>query len=89
VSGACVRNWAVEEILRSEEDLARSQEIARVGSYSFVPEGSNADFPPKGKLELTPQFRELYGLDAGQTSFEQVVSRIHPDDSKRIVNNIK
>jgi len=89
VSGACIRHWAAEEILRREQDLTRSQKIARVGSYSFVPEGSNEDFPPQGKLELSPQFRELYGIDSEQASFEQVVSRIHPDDSKRVVNNIR
>jgi PAS domain S-box-containing protein len=88
LTGACARIRATEELMRSEQDMLRSQETARVGSYSFVPEDTNADFPPKGKLELSPQFRELYGLDAGPASFEQVVSRIHPDDSKRVVNSI-
>jgi PAS domain S-box-containing protein len=89
LTGACTRVRATEEVIRSEQDLARSQEVARVGSYSFVPEGSNTDYPPKGKLELSSQFCELYGLDEGQTSLEQVVSRIHPDDSVRVLNNIR
>jgi len=89
VSGACVRHWATEEILQSERDLNRSQVIARVGSYSIVPDTSHVGFPPKGVLELSPQFRELFGLDAGPTSFEQVMSRIHPDDSERVQDAIQ
>jgi len=75
--------------MSSERDLARSQEIARVGSYSVIPDGSHLGFPPKGVFEVSPQCRKLFGIDAGQTSFEQMMSRIHPDDSQRVLDAIK
>lgn len=89
LSGAGARIRASDDLMRRERDLVRSQAIARVGSYSFFPEGAPAGYPPKGKLELSSQFRELYGLDAEEPSFEQVLSRIHPDDSDRVFQNIR
>lgn len=86
---ACALAKATDELVQSERDLARSQEVAGVGSYSFIPEGEYFGFPPKGTLKLSPQFRELFGINTGQPTFDKVTSRIHPNDSERVLDAIK
>jgi transcriptional regulator with GAF, ATPase, and Fis domain len=49
-------------------------------------ETPQASFSLNGRIKLSAQFRELYGIGAGQTSLEQVMSRIYPDDYERVVH---
>jgi len=89
ITAACYRHRSTAEILRSEQDLARSQQVGRLGNFAFTLDDASRGFPPQGKLEVSPQFCELFDIDTRVPSFEQVAAKIHPDDRNRFLNGVK
>jgi PAS domain S-box-containing protein len=89
ITGACARCWAVEEMSRREQDLARSQDIAQVGNFSVVYDKPQLNFSREGRLEMSSQCRKIFGIEAGEETVALTVDRIHPDDRDRVVRRIE
>ncbi|GEM_PF-458316 len=84
VIGACAVVRATRELVTSEQDLARSQKVARVGSYMVSFDTVPVEDPRSGTLKVSAEFRHLFGLDEGPVTIEQAMSRIHADDVERM-----
>ena len=63
-----------EILLLREKQLLEAQEQAEVGSFELDVE--------TGKMEVTPQFKKIYG--AGNFDLYDLVNNVHPDDRDRI-----
>lgn len=63
----------VDELRRKEADLRRSQELARIGSWTFMADG---------RLEWSEELYRIYGLTPGAftPSLPSFLEIIHPDD---------
>lgn len=73
---------AEDALRRSESNLARAQAMAHLGSYSF-------DIRT-GEIYWSEELKAIWNYEPGPTfSFERVVSRIHPEDRKRILEALK
>ena len=68
---------------RSEQDLAEAQRLAHIGSWSWNV-GTN-------EVNWSAELHRIYGLDpgAGPASFEQYLSRVHPDDRDRVAAAVR
>lgn len=85
---ACVLAAATEQLLVSERNLALSQEVAHVGSYSITYDSSQSEVPSQGDLDVSDEFRELFALDQGPVSIEQALARVHRDDVERMQRSL-
>lgn len=91
ITNAAVRQWSRVRIARREEDLARSQQVAKVGSYRMRATKNIDDESPDLlnviDMSLTDQALEIFGIsreiDPGVRA-DAVLSRIHPDDEPRV-----
>jgi len=73
---------AEDALRRSEANLARAQTMAHLGSYSFDAH--------TGEIYWSEELKTIWDYDPGPTySFETVISRIHPEDRKRILETLK
>ncbi|MDT7597290.1 MAG: hypothetical protein QOJ06_2836 [Pseudonocardiales bacterium] len=64
---------AVERALRAEQHrLAQGQRMARIGTWEWDP---GCD-----RLVLSDVLQDLYGVAAGQTTYQTFLSLVHPDD---------
>ncbi|AAM05416.1 TPA: PAS domain-containing protein [Methanosarcina acetivorans] len=73
---------AEDALRRSEANLARSQAMAHLGSYSFDAH--------TGEIYWSEELKTIWDYDPGPNySFETVISRIHPEDRKRILEALK
>jgi len=69
---------AEDALRRSESNLARAQAMAHLGSYSFDIQ--------TGEIYWSEELKVIWNYEPELTfSFENVVSRIHPEDRKRIL----
>lgn len=68
---------------RSEQDLAEAQRLAHIGSWSWAV-GDN-------QVIWSAELHRIYGLDpgGGPASFEQYLSRVHPDDRERVATAVR
>lgn len=73
------RKLAEAALRRSEAYLAEAQELTRTGSWAWDPRNDEM-------LYCSEEIFRIYELDrqAGMPSFETLLQRIHPDDSKRV-----
>ena len=71
------------ELRRSERDLAEAQRLAHIGSWSW----DVAD----NEVIWSAELHRIYGLDEdrGPASFEQYLSRVHPDDRDRVASAVQ
>ena len=65
----------VQAVADREKQLLEAQSIAKLGSYDWNLE--------TGKSEYTPELRNIFETDGSQ-DYEQVLSRVHPDDRERV-----
>lgn len=67
------------ELHRSREDLARAQQVARIGSFS-------RDMAT-GRVEWSDEFLRIWGLTgtARKTTAESLVLLIHPEDRQKFI----
>src|SRR6478609_2487969 len=77
------RDRAHRALQEREAELARIQRIARVG-------GLEIDFRDGVKNRRSPEYLLVHGLrpDAANETYEDWVSRIHPDDRQRTVTHL-
>ena len=83
------RAKASQTNLQRERDLARSEALANVGSYSFFPSGDLDDWPPFGKTYFSEEMQILFDCKHEEASFDIFISRIHKDDSQRVQDSIR
>ncbi len=69
----------VAELRRSQAHLAKAQQLARVGSFTYDPERREV----VGSVELWA----IYGIDAGGKGvpIQELVDRIHPEDRQAAI----
>jgi len=73
---------AEDALRRSESNLARAQAMAHLGSYSFDTR--------TGEIYWSEELKAIWKYEPGPMfSFETVVSRIHPEDRKRILEALR
>jgi len=72
------RESAETALRRSERDLAEAQRLAHIGSWSWD--------VTDNEVVWSAELHRIYGLDegGGPASFEQYLSRVHPDDRDRV-----
>ena len=77
------RESAESALRRSERDLAEAQRLAHIGSWSW----DVAD----NEVIWSAELHRIYGLDegGGPASFEQYLSRVHPDDRDRVATAVQ
>ena len=64
---------ATERTLRAEQHrLAQGQRMARIGTWEWD--------PGRDRLVLSDVLQDLYGVAAGQTTYQSFLSLVHPDD---------
>ncbi len=86
ISNAAVRQWSTVQITRREKDLARSQQVAKVGSYRLQAERNEDESGNLLKilnLTMSEQALEIFGISPQEDPRDQamsVLARIHPDD---------
>ena len=80
-----VRDRASTEtaLRRSEQDLAEAQRLAHIGSWSWDV-GDNV-------VIWSAELHRIYGLEpgGGPVSFEQYISRVHPDDRDQVASAVQ
>ncbi|MBL4581824.1 MAG: PAS domain S-box protein [Gammaproteobacteria bacterium] len=72
-----------------ERDLARSEALAHVGSYSFFPSSGPNDWPPFGKAYFSEEMQQLFNCTSEDASFDVFISRIHKDDNARVQESMR
>jgi PAS domain S-box-containing protein len=88
MTAACARVWAAEDVLRSRQDLIRSQAVARLGSYSIEFNPPTKQFSLDVQIERSPQHLKLYGAEEQQVTTGELLNRIHPDDCERVTTTL-
>lgn len=88
LANAYARSEAMQIIRRRERDLARSEQLARVGSYAFFPRSEPGVIPPFGEAEFSQEFCALFDIQPNEASFELAMSRVHSDDRERVLNSL-
>ncbi len=84
ISNTAVRQWSYAELAGRERDLARSQEVAGVGSYSFRVVLDDAGRADSEQLVLSDEAKRLFSLDRNDVSVDEANARIHPEDEPRV-----
>ncbi|MGI9238091.1 MAG: sigma 54-interacting transcriptional regulator [Woeseiaceae bacterium] len=91
ITSAAVRQWSMIQLSQREKDLARSQSVARVGSYRLQATRNEDDDSPNMlnvlSLTMSDQALEIFGISEQQDARAQVYSllaQIHPDDEPRV-----
>ena len=73
-----------EQVLRDrEQDLLRSQRVAKVGSYSLHMQDGSPIIPTRAVLRHSSQANAILGITDGEESLELLKSLVHPDDFDR------
>lgn len=73
---------AEDSLRRSESDLARAQAMAHLGSYSWDIE--------TGEIFWSDELKALWNYEPGKSfSLEGLISRIHPEDRDRILEEMQ
>jgi diguanylate cyclase (GGDEF)-like protein/PAS domain S-box-containing protein len=77
------RESAELALRRSEQDLAEAQRLAHIGSWSWD--------VTDNQVIWSAELHRIYGLDpgGGPASFEQYLSRVHPDDRERVATAVQ
>ena len=83
VRDASERNQIEAELRRTKDRLSEAQRVGGFGSFEWDPNSGN--------LSWSDQLFRIYGLEPGEVepSFEEFVSRIHPDDRDGVVAQIQ
>ncbi|MGI9232083.1 MAG: sigma 54-interacting transcriptional regulator [Woeseiaceae bacterium] len=91
ITNAAVRQWSMIQLSRREKDLARSQSVAKVGSYLLqATRNEDADSPNLLNVlnvTMSDQALEIFGVSEQQDARAQVhslLAQIHPDDEPRV-----
>jgi PAS domain S-box-containing protein len=82
LAGAYQRSRTTEELRRRERELARSGQMARIGSYSYVVRDPSL-FPEDVTTFASREISDVLGVDAESTSFDDILERILPEDVER------
>ena len=72
------------ELVRSEKDLAQSEELAHVGSFAFFPRHDAGPWPEGWAARFSSMQRHLLEATAEDASLGLFMSRIHENDRERI-----
>lgn len=83
LTNAAVRQWASAEIVQREKDLARSQQVAEVGSFkvtAMLGADGAVQFP---SVSISEQGLKIFSVEEGSELVSAIISRIHPDDIQR------
>ena len=77
------RRSAEAALKRSEEDLAAAQRLAHIGSWSWD--------VGDDKVKWSAELHRIYGIvdSAGPVSFEEYISRVHPEDRERVASAVR
>lgn len=76
------RKRAEQQLSRSEEFLREGQELARLGSFSWVIE--------TGEITWSEQLYEIFGLPTGEViTLEKIGTRVHPEDLHLISETVE
>jgi PAS domain S-box-containing protein len=86
LTAVCARAWAAEDILRSQQDLIRSQAVASLGSYTIKFDPPTAEFTLDVEVERSPQHYVLHGVEEREEAVDEILGRIHPDDYERVMS---
>ncbi len=84
ISNTAVRQWSFAELVGRERDLARSQEVAGVGSYSFTVVLDDTGLADYEELVLSDEARRIFSLESNEVSVDDAIARIHPEDEGRV-----
>jgi PAS domain S-box-containing protein len=90
ITNAAVRQWSAVQIARREKDLARSQAVAKVGSYRL--QATRNDDESENllnvlNLTMSDQALEIFGIEPQSDPRAQLMAaleQIHPDDRTRV-----
>ena len=86
LGSAWQRNEYLRQVEENETELARSQQVAHVGSFSESARPGDSLLDRPGVLHQSLQASEIFGIENGTETVEIAVSRMHPDDRDRVVN---
>ncbi len=89
LGNAHARSEATHIISRSQRDLARSEKLAHVGSYSYVPDKQTPSHRFMGDTVFSEECLALFGLTAEEASFDMLDARVHEDDRDRVTSALK
>ncbi len=77
------RKQAEEELKKNERNLAKAQEIGRIGSWEWDIETDKGSW--------SHETYRMFGFEPGEivVTFETLLTRIHPDDRERVAREIE
>jgi len=85
LTAVCARVWAAADMLRSQQDLIRSQAVASLGSFSMKYDPPVDHFTTDASIERSPEHLALHGSEDENEAVEALIQRIHPDDVEKAV----
>jgi len=91
LTNAAIRQWSTITLSRREKDLVRSQQVAKVGSYTMLATENDDDESPNLlniiDLRMSDQALEIFGIGPEpdpRAQIDAALSQIHPDDEPRV-----
>ncbi len=90
ITNAALRQWSMVQISRREQDLERSQEVAKVGSYRLqatISDGDPSKFLNVLNVEMSDEAFKMFDVEPREDANAlagEAASRIHPDDELRV-----
>lgn len=79
------RHVTMQLTRRREQDLARAERLAAMGSFSFSISSKPGEFPPQGVMETSQQMSQILGTDTNGANFEDTLSQVHFDDRPGLI----
>lgn len=76
-----VRKMIEEALAAKSNDLAKAQQLAKIGNWALHPES--------GKIEGSDELFRIFGLSRNDVTLEAFVSAVHPDDKDYDVGTIQ
>ena len=86
VANAISRANSLQTIQQRERDLARSEALAHVGSYSYFGNEIEEESRQLGGVYCSQELLKMLDAAYEESSADLIISRIHPDDRERVVN---
>lgn len=80
ITSACLQRISTQKIRESEVDLARSQRVAAVGSFSVFASTQPPIADDNAVIRISAEAARLFDVPHGEETLPRMLQRIHPDD---------
>ena len=84
ITSALLQRLSEQKVRERELDLARSQRVAAVGSFSVSAQGEPPITEGNAVFSISAEAARLFDVGPGEETLSEMIRRIHPEDRGRV-----